>query len=77
MFVFIQNTPIYKIQVKQMVFYVRFPDYSSSLNRLKNRPIKYKSIYEITQDKKIPLKQHNKTPLCSIHLCLKKVQDHL
>ena len=32
MFVFIQNTPFYKIQVKQVIFYVRFPDYSSSLN---------------------------------------------
>ena len=31
-FVFITNTPNYKIKVKQMIFYARFPDYSSSLN---------------------------------------------
>ena len=30
-FVFIQNTSIYKIKVKQMIFDIRFPDYSSSL----------------------------------------------
>ena len=30
-FVFIKNTSNYKIKVKQMIFYARFPDYSSSL----------------------------------------------
>ena len=30
-FVFIQNTSIFKIKVKQMIFYFIFPDYSSSL----------------------------------------------
>ena len=30
-FVFIQNTSIYKIKVKQMIFDIRFPDYSTSL----------------------------------------------
>ena len=29
--IIIQNTPIYKIQAKQMIFYFRFPDHSSSL----------------------------------------------
>ena len=30
-FVFIKSTSNYKIKVKQMIFYARFPDYSSSL----------------------------------------------
>ena len=34
LFVFIQNTSIYKIKVKEMVFYIRFPDYSFSLRKI-------------------------------------------
>ena len=36
---FIQNTSIYKIQVKQMIFYFRFPDYSSSLSLKVDLPV--------------------------------------
>ena len=31
---FIQNTSIYNIKVKQTIFYIRFADYSSSLRIL-------------------------------------------
>ena len=44
-FVFIKNTSNYKIKVKQMIFYARFPDYSSSLNVFKSRHITNVSLY--------------------------------
>ena len=33
-FVFIKNTSNFKIKVKQMIFYARFPDYWSSLSNI-------------------------------------------
>ena len=50
-FVFIWNTSNYKIKVKQMIFYARFPDYSSSLSQSCTRKIRSWGIIPIKNKK--------------------------
>ena len=50
-FVFIKNTSNYKIKVKQMIFYARFPDYSSSLrNSVRNLSVFTKGLRKKIKD---------------------------
>ena len=80
---FIQNTPIYKIQVKQMIFYVRFPDNSSSLN-YQNCPVlarKYSFLIHnravfrtvaVSYVRGTVLRNYNRYLVCShVHSCRK------